>query len=136
MCKENESVEINIPIFELLLAIGIILTIVGTTMFMGIKYINILGGIYIDTHLWIVLLPLGVGLICGYITRKILHNQKGSYVLGLVLGVIGLIIAICTKLITSNNKYEELQRLEELKQNGTITEAEFKLEKSKILKGE
>ena len=34
----------------------------------------------------------------------------------------------------NNNKYEDLERLQRLKDNGTISEEEFKIEKEKILK--
>ncbi len=34
------------------------------------------------------------------------------------------------------NKYNELEKLNQLKSSGTITEEEFDIEKSKILKGE
>lgn len=42
-----------------------------------------------------------------------------------------------TRNITRNiggNKYEDLARLQKLKENGTITETEFELEKAKLLK--
>ena len=35
---------------------------------------------------------------------------------------------------SNSNKYEELERLQKLKENGAITEAEFETQKAKILK--
>lgn len=136
----NEKITLNVPIYEILLVIGVITAIVGIIMCLGIKYIDIFGGIYFDTHLGIIIAPVGIGLICGYITRKILPTKKNGYTLGLVLGIIGIIIAVCIKLGNNNtdnnnsNKYNDLQRLAELKQNGIITEEEFNAEKEKILK--
>ena len=142
MNKDNQDVEINIPVFEILLGIGIIVTIIG--IIAPMQKVDVLGiTLWFDPNLSMILLPIGIGLICGYITKKILPNQKGAYWIGFFLGFIGLIIAICIKPSkntnknnSSNNKYEDLQKLEELKQNGTITEAKFEIQKSKILKGE
>lgn len=140
---KEEKVTLNIPIFEILLVIGIIMTIIGMIMCMGIKYIDILGGIYFDTHLGTVIAPIGIGLISGYITRKILPSNKNSYWLGLFLGIIGIVITIFIRLSNntstnnkSNNKYEDLQKLAELRQSGVLTEEEFNAEKEKILKWE
>ena len=50
-----------------------------------------------------------------------------------------VIISICIRQknnINSNNKYEYIEKLENLKNNGTITDVEFEREKSKILKEE
>lgn len=138
MSKDNKDIEINIPIFEILLVIGVILTIIG--ILAPFQLIEVLGiELWFDPNLWVLCIP-GMGMVWGYITRKILHNKKGSYLIGFFLGIIGLIIAICirptNKVNTNNNKYADLQKLAELKQNGTITESEFETEKSKILKGE
>lgn len=35
---------------------------------------------------------------------------------------------------SNSNKYEELEKLQKLKENGAITEAEFEIQKAKILK--
>lgn len=142
MKGNNEKVTLNIPTFEILLVIGIITLIVG--ILAPIQRIDLLGfTIWLDPNLAMILIPVGIGLICGYITRKILPTRKNGYVIGLVLGIIGIIVAVCMKPTnqenTNNNsssKYEIIQRLLELKQNGTITDTEFEIEKSKILKGE
>lgn len=131
----NET--INIPIYEILLIIGILTTIVGIIMILGIKEIDFLGiSIWINTHFGGIIAPIGIGLICGYVTNKILPDKKGTFLLGLLLGIIGIIIAVCINIIDKpiNNKYNDLQKLEELRQNGTITETEFKVEKDKILR--
>ncbi len=140
IANDNDKIALNIPIYEILLVIGIIMAIIGMIMCMGIKYIDILGGIYFDIHLGMIIAPIGIGLICGYITRKILPSKRNSYVIGFLLGIIGIIIAICIRPTNnanntnSSNRYADLQKLAELKENGIITEEEFNAEKEKILK--
>lgn len=141
MSKESESVEI--PIFEILVVVGVILIIVGAIA--PLQRVEILGMIlWFDPNLAMILIPIGVGLICGYITRKILSNDKKAYFLGLFLGIIGIIVAVCIKPKNNtsksssnniNNKYIELQRLADLKQNGILTETEYKIQKERILRG-
>ena len=66
---------------------------------------------------------------------------------GFFLGLIGLIIVLCMKNkktinkttqnqvynINNDNKYSNLEKLYELKKNGTLTEEEFEIEKAKII---
>ena len=141
MSKESESVEI--PIFEILVVIGVILIIVGAIA--PLQRVEILGmTLWFDPNLAMILIPTGVGFICGYITRKILPNDKKSYFWGLFLGIIGIIVAVCIKprnntsksnSNNANNKYVELQRLADLKQNGIITETEYEIQTERILRG-
>lgn len=137
---EDEKITLNIPIYEILFGIGILMIIIGTMMCAGIYQFM---GIWLDTSAGVFVLPIGVGLTYGYITRKILQNEKNSYLIGVVLGVIGVIIAVCIRVnkttISNNeniNKYKSLEQLAKLKESKTITELEFETEKSKILKGE
>lgn len=137
MSNDSEKVTLNIPIYEILLGLGVISIILG--ILAQFQLIEIFGiEIWFDSNLTYIGIPLGVGLICGYITRKILNNNKNSYLWGLFLGVIGIIVALCIKpknnTSNNSNKYEELQKLAELKQNGILTEEEFKQQKEKILK--
>lgn len=137
---EDKEITLNIPVYEILLGIGSLMIVIGTMMCAGIyKFM----GIWLDTSAGIYVLPIGIGLTCGYVTRKILQNAKNSYFIGLVLGIIGVIIAVCIRVnkttINNNentNKYEILEKLTKLKESGAITELEFEIEKSKILKGE
>lgn len=70
-------------------------------------FINILR---IDSIIIVLLvIPLGIDFV-----RKIKNRKKNNN--------------------TTNNKYENLERLQRLKDNGTINEEEFKTEKDKILK--
>lgn len=141
MSKESENVEI--PIFEILVGIGIILIIIGAIA--PLQRVEILGmTLWFDPNLAMILIPIGIGLICGYITRKILPNHKTAYLWGLFLGIIGIIVAVCIKprnnisksnSSNDNNKYLELQRLADLRQNGIITETEYDLQKERILRG-
>lgn len=114
------------------------------SLLVGILYIFI--GIYLwDVFLedWaIVMIVEGVVfelLSFGLFSKHILPNKKSSFFYGLLLGVIGIIIVACIKnsenkkKIYSGNKYEDLEKLQKLKENGTITDEEFEIEKSKLL---
>ena len=114
------------------------------SLLVGILYIFI--GIYLwDVFLedWaIVMIVEGVILELlsfGLFSKHILPNKKSSFFYGLLLGVIGIIIVACIKnsenkkKVYSGNKYEDLEKLQKLKDNGTITDAEFEIEKSKLL---
>lgn len=66
------------------------------------------------------------------------RDEDGFYV-GYFLGIIGLIIVATMKDKSENNKveaidkYDELKKLQDLKNAGTLTEEEFEREKKKIL---
>ncbi len=139
---EDDKVTLNIPAFEILFGLGIIAIIIGILApFQRIEFLGIT--FWFDPRLVYICVPVGVGLICGYITRKILPSNKNAYWLGLILGIIGLIISICirtssnvNKLSNNNSKYDNIQRLAELKRNGVLTEQEYESQKSRILKEE
>lgn len=114
------------------------------SLILGILYI------FIGAYLWeafledwaIVMIVEGVILELlsfGLFSKHILPNKKSSFFYGLLLGVIGIIIVACIKnsenkkKVYSGNKYEDLEKLQKLKDNGTITDAEFEIEKSKLL---
>ena len=114
------------------------------SLILGLLYI------FIGAYLWevfledwaIVMIVEGVILELlsfGLFSKHILPNKKSSFFYGLLLGVIGIIIVVCIKnsenkkKVYSGNKYEELEKLQKLKENGTITDAEFEIEKSKLL---
>lgn len=142
MKDENDMV--NIPVYEILLGIGAFASIFGLLIIMcdAVGPGELFG---IDAEVGPFFIVPGFWVICGYITHKLLPAQKGSFAIGLVLGVIGIIIAFCIKPRSSvdknvsstaqnnTNKYEDLQKLAELKQQGIITEQEFEQEKAKIL---
>ena len=66
--------------------------------------------IIIDSFIIVLLvIPVGIDLV-----RKIKNKKKNKN--------------------TTNNKYEDLERLQKLKENGTINEEEFEIEKKKILR--
>ncbi len=94
---------------------------------------------------WVIVLI--VWLICGFICEYMGKNkgQKGCFWYGFLLGIIGIIIVAClkdksgeiqneTNTSVNTNKYEQLEKLQQLKNNGTITDAEFEVEKAKLLK--
>lgn len=90
---------------------------------------------------WIVVIICWIfcGCLCEYLGN--LKGQKGCFLYGLLLGLIGVIIVLCLKdkskeISNENNKYdkyEQLERLQKLKEGGTITEEEFEAEKNKLL---
>lgn len=100
----------------------------------------------------VVLVILGIVLyfLPSIIAYKRGHANKGiilliNFLLGwTLLGWIGCLVwsfidtnGSKTSNLTKNlggNKYEDLERLQKLKESGAITEAEFKTEKAKILK--
>lgn len=83
------------------------------------------------------------GVISNYVGKS--KNINGFW-WGFFLGFIGLIIVICMKPketvvidqidknITKENKYDELEKLDNLRKVGAITEYEFEQEKNKLLK--
>ncbi len=131
---EDEKVTININKMQLgigLIILGIITLISADLIFYGEFGIKLFGYI---------LFPIG----WGFITKHIMPNQKGSFMIGVALGLIGVIIALIithknnnkdkNKNNNNSNKYEDLQKLAELKQKGILTEKEFEEEKEKLLK--
>ena len=91
-------------------------------------------GLLFGIAIWI-----GCAFLCEYLGN--LKGQKGCFLYGLLLGVIGLIIVLCLKdksnEINKNNnmnKYEELEKLQKLKESGAITDVEFEVEKQKLLR--
>ncbi len=89
---------------------------------------------------FVILVWIGCGFLCEYLGN--LKGQKGCFLYGLLLGVIGIIIVLCLKdksgeINNSNkgvSKYEELGKLQKLKEDGIITDVEFEIEKQKLLK--
>lgn len=85
------------------------------------------------------------GLVWAYLSRFI-GLKKGidsGYVWGYFLGIIGFIV-VCVlpneneddknENITSGNKYDDLEKLQKLRESGAITDKEFEVEKAKLLK--
>lgn len=127
---KKDTIKVN------LIVLGII------SLVIGILYIFI--GVYLwEAYLedWGIVMAIeGAIFECisfGLFTKHILPNKKGAFFYGLVLGIIGVIIAVCIKNRKNTykgNKYEDLERLQKLKENGTISGTEFEIEKAKLLK--
>ena len=88
------------------------------------------------------LIVTGTGLIWAYLSRYIGLKKEidTGYIWGYCLGIIGFIV-VCvlqgenSKEQTSNsNKYEDLEKLQKLKDSGAITDIEFEVEKQKLLR--
>lgn len=91
-------------------------------------------GIIVIITIWVL-----CGFVCEYLGNQ--KGQKGCFLYGLLLGFIGIIIVAClkdksgeTKTNSALSKYDELEKLQKLKESGTLTEVEFEAEKQKILK--
>ena len=143
MKDDNEMV--NVPIYEILLGIGIFAIVFGILIILCDTVGP--GELFdMDSEIGPFFIAPGFWVVCGYITYKLLPNKKGSFAIGLILGIIGVIIALCIRLgsgaannekgaVQNNaNKYEDLQKIAELKEKGIITEQEFEEEKAKLLK--
>ncbi len=87
-----------------------------------------------------ILLILGIqgctfGVVTYYIGKS--RGHQNCFWWGFFLGLIGLIVVLCLKdnTTTSSNldNVEALDKLQKLKENGTISEKEFEESKKKIL---
>lgn len=98
-----------------------------------------------ETDMIFYLIVMVYGLFWAYLSRYVGLKKEiqTGYVWGYFLGLIGFIV-ICVlkgeetntekqKEYSNNNKYDDLEKLQKLKDNGTITEGEFEIEKEKIL---
>ena len=124
------------------------LNIISTiSLIIGTLYIIsglILWDIYIED--WGIVMAIegivfnGIGF--SLLIKKILPDKKilHCFILGTITRIIGVIGALCIKYKLfpkkkyKGNKYEDLERLQKLKEQGVITETEFEVEKSKLLK--
>ena len=90
----------------------------------------------------LLLIAIGFGLIWAYLSRYI-GLKKGidtGYIWGYCLGIIGFIV-VCVlqgentiEKTSNSSKYEDLERLQKLKESGAITDVEFEIEKQKLLR--
>lgn len=77
--------------------------------------------------------------IWGVATQSIGNSKgiNGSFWWGFFLGIIGLIVVACMKdnstVSNKSDNVEALDKLQKLKENGTISEAEFEDSKKKLL---
>lgn len=131
--------------------INVNLKIVSTVLFVaGIIYIIAGSTIaalweYIQADEWgIVMIVEGVFFTwtaCGLIIKQLLPEKKliTCLIIGYLTAVIGVIVSLIIKLVNKNkkeyksDKYENLARLQKLKEQGVINEEEFETEKKKIL---
>lgn len=87
-----------------------------------------------------ILIFLTYTIIFAYLSRLvgIKKGIESGYIWGLCLGIIGFIV-VCvlkeeiTANITKNNKYDEIEKLQNLKIKGILTDEEFEKEKQKLL---
>lgn len=119
---------------------SIILLVAGVVLFGITDAIVCLALVYIS----IVIFSIIIYFVPSIMAYDKQHSQKQTILLiNFLLGwtVIGWIASLIWANIETNktvnndsgNKYEDLERLQKLKENGTITEAEFEAEKKKIL---
>ena len=86
-------------------------------------------------------------IIFGIITYAIADSKgrKNGFWAGFLLGIIGLIMVLCLKdlppeqregshiIALKENKYDNLEKLQKLRESGALTEEEFQKEKQKLL---
>jgi|GEM_PF-1590666 len=81
------------------------------------------------------------GFVCEVIARP---KHRDGFLWGFLLGILGLIVVICLPPLedkntsssakkSDTNKYENLSRIADLHKKGVLDDAEFKVEKQKIL---
>lgn len=87
-----------------------------------------------------ILIFLTYTIIFAYLSRLvgIKKGIESGYIWGLCLGIIGFIVVCALKEettanITKNNKYDEIEKLQNLKIKGILTDEEFEKEKQKLL---
>lgn len=137
MKKENKKY-VNLKIISIVLIVtGIVYIIAGSTIAALWEYIQADG--------WgVVMLIEGIFYFltaCGLILKQLLPEKKLiiCLLIGYLTAFIGVIVALIFKSVNKNkteyrgDKYENLEKLKKLKDEGVITEEEFNTEKKKIL---
>ncbi len=137
MKKENKKY-VNLKIISIVLIVtGIVYIIAGSTIAALWEYIQADG--------WgVVMLIEGIFYFltaCGLILKQLLPEKKLiiCLLIGYLTTIIGIIVTLIFKSVNKNkteyrgDKYENLEKLKKLKDEGVITEEEFNTEKKKIL---
>lgn len=130
--------------YNVLLGLGIAIVAIGFIAGIVVGIVD-----FIEDGIVVALISSAIGswFILGYVTYKILPNNKYGFLWGFFLGIIGIIVAAILKSKTNtatnsnsnnsinndSNKYDDLARLQKLKEAGAITDMEFEEEKKKIL---
>lgn len=78
-------------------------------------------------------------ILFAYLSRVVAIRKgiENGYIWGLCLGIIGFLV-VCAlkeenKATDTTNKYEEIEKLQRLKEKGILTTDEFEIEKQKLL---
>lgn len=133
----KKTIKVNLKIISVVLLVsGIIYLIAGITIAALWEYIQ--------ADEWgIVMLFEGLFFIwtaCGLIIKLLLPDKKliTCLVIGYLTAFLGVLVAFIMKQVnkkdhSSSDKYDQLKKLQELKEQGIITEEEFNTEKNKIL---
>lgn len=137
MKKENKKY-VNLKIISIVLIVaGIVYIIAGSTIAALWEYIQADG--------WgVVMIIEGIFYFftaCGLILKQLLPDKKLiiCLLIGYLTAIIGIIVTLIFKSVNKNkteykgDKYENLEKLKKLKDEGVITEEEFNIEKKKIL---
>jgi len=86
---------------------------------------------------WQIVLIFGIifGIICANIGSNRQIGSTAGFFLGFFLGFIGLIIVLCSarKPISFESVPDQVRKYKELLDSGAITEAEYNLQKSRLL---
>lgn len=123
---------------------NLILSSITIAVFL-VKFLEMLYLSYYDyIHVWdicalVILIFLIYTIIFAYLSRVVAIRKgiENGYIWGLCLGIIGFIV-VCAlteekKSTNTTNKYEEIEKLQRLKEKGILTTDEFEIEKQKLL---
>lgn len=137
---KKKTIYINLKVISIVLVvIGIIYLIAGITILNLWEYIYAeeWGGVMLGEGIFFIFTA------CGLIIKQMLPEKKFiiCLILGYITSLLGVIVTLIIKLINKNkgkkestNKYDELEKLQKLKEQGVLTEEEFQAEKEKLLK--
>ncbi len=87
--------------------------------------------------LGVLIVSIIFGAICQNIGTK--KGRKSCFWWGFLFGFIGLIVVLCLSdksinYVSEKDKYDNLEKLENLREKGTISNEEYEIERKKILK--
>jgi hypothetical protein len=93
-------------------------------------------------HIIVLLLFFGVpfGLVCYFVAIKRYIGGTAGFFLGFFLGPVGLIVVLCSNkkepafpFFPFESIHDQLKKYKDLLDSGAITEAEYNLQKSRLL---
>lgn len=87
-----------------------------------------------------IIIPLAIGLVCGFISKSQAaqkgYSEVGFFLMGFFLGIIGLIIALVIPARQNEalTNADGILKYKELLDQGVITQEEFEAKKNELMK--